>query len=439
MSEDNRVFNEAAENDALSYEGLVESDFKSDDGVFEIAYIDPDDISVTKRIRTNAEAGSLTRSIRELGLLSPIMVAPVAGGESYVLVAGLRCLNACIEAGMPKVPCIVCKNVKTSDIPVISLMYNHVQPYSNKEVSDYVDYLITERNIHDFNQIEYLLQLDTGDVAKLQDLKADNDPEIMAKFYSDEYSIGGAFKKLEARRKKESKAEKLRKQAEKALTSGEGLAEAGETKGIGEATKQAELKKPFSAKELNEGLEEKSLDEMVAEADATEGFKPNKQKVGQRERIDPTIKKATLARDNYTCQCCLRGGESYVDSLDYHHQLPVALGGEDSVSNGVTLCVLCHRLVHLFGNGQLVLPKTKTEEELVALSEEERRIYEDDQNRFKRVVRLGMIVREAYGQQRINRKKAREQFPTDGVGRYKPSENLNSKELKLTEGEVRPT
>ena len=176
-------------------------------------------------------------------------------------------------------------------------------------------------------------------MAKLQDLKADNDPEIMAKFYSDVYSIGGAFKKLEARRKKESKAEKLRKQAEKALTSGEGLAEAGETKGIGEATKQAELKKPFSAKELNEGLEEKSLDEMVAEADATEGFKPNKQKVGQRERIDPTIKKATLARDNYTCQCCLRGGESYVDSLDYHHQLPVALGGEDSVSNGVTLCV----------------------------------------------------------------------------------------------------
>ena len=81
-----------------------------------------------------------------------------------------------------------------------------------------------------------------------------------------------------------------------------------------------------------------------------------------------------------------------------------------------------------------MLPKTKTEEELAALSEEERRIYEDDQNRFKRVIRLGMLIREAYGQQRINRKKAREQFPTDEVGRYKPSENLNSKtEWKLTE------
>ena len=37
-------------------------------------------------------------------------------------------------------------------------------------------------------------------MAKLQDLKADNAPELMARFYSDEYSIGDAFKKLEARR-----------------------------------------------------------------------------------------------------------------------------------------------------------------------------------------------------------------------------------------------
>ena len=82
------------------------------------------------------------------------MVAPVAGGESYVLVAGLRCLNACIEAGMPKVPCIVCKNVKTSDIPVISLMLTNYKPYSNKEVSDIVDTSLRRPNIHDFNQIE---------------------------------------------------------------------------------------------------------------------------------------------------------------------------------------------------------------------------------------------------------------------------------------------
>ena len=420
----------------VKYDELVTGDFKSDEGVFEIVYIDPDDISVTKRIRTHADAGSLTRSVREVGLLKPITVAPIAEGV-YVLVDGLRRLNACIEVGMSKIPCIVGKSIKTSDIPVMASVYNHAQPYTNKEISDYVDYLLSERNIHDYNNIEYLLQLDTGEVAKLQDLKSDNDPEIMAKFFSDEYTIADAFKKLEARRKKETKAEKLRQQAEKAYNSGEGLAEAGEMRGIGEAKDDFEIKEAFSAKELNEGLEEKSLDEMVAEADATEGFKPNKQKVGKRERIDPTIKKATLARDDYTCQCCLRGGESYVDSLDYHHVLPVSLGGEDSVANGVTLCVLCHRLVHLFGNGQLVLPASKTEEELAVLSAEDRAIYEDDQLRFKRVVRLGQVIRDGYVQQKIDRKQAREQFPTDSVGRYKPSENLNSKELE--KGEVRPT
>lgn len=168
---------------------------------------------------------------------------------------------------------------------------------------------------------------------------------------------------------------------------------------------------------------------MVEESNNTEGFKPNKQKVGKREQIDPSVKKATLARDNFTCQCCKRGGESYVDSLDFHHVLPVALGGEDSVSNGVTLCVLCHRLVHLFGNGQLTLPLSKTEDEISTMTSEEKAIYEDDQLKFKRVVKLGQIIRDGYVQKGINRKKARELYPTNSVGRYKPSENLNSTEL----------
>ena len=407
-------------------EGLITSDFKSENGVFDIQYIDPEDISVTKRIRKTGDASGLIRSVRELGLLEPITVAPIGEG-SYVLVHGLRRLNACIEVGMKKVPCIVGKSIKTSEIPVMATVYNQTQPYTNKEISDYVDYLITERDIHDYNNIEYLLQLENGDVAKLQDLKADNDMDIMEKFFADELSIGAAFKKLESRRKKETKAEKLRLQAEKAFDAGTGLSEAGERQGIDDDN--TPRRQIFNAEELEEGIEEKSLDEMVAESDATEGFKPNKQKVGKRERIDPTIKKATLARDNYTCQCCKRGGESYVDSLDYHHALPVALGGEDSVANGVTLCVLCHRLVHLFGNGQLVVPVTKAPEELAAMSAEDRAVYEDDQLKFKRVVVLGQIIRDGYVQRKIDNKKARELFPTNSVGRYKPSENLNSKEL----------
>lgn len=419
--------------EVVNYTELVAGDFKAEDGVFAIAYLSPEDISVTKRIRKSADAGSLVRSIRDVGLLKPITVAPV-GEDCYVLVDGLRRLNACIEAGMSKIPCIVGKSVKTSDIPVMASVYNHAQPYSNAEVSAYVDYLMNEREIHDYNNIEYLLQLETGEVAKLQDLKSDNDPEIMGKFMGEELSIGAAFKKLEARRKKESKAEKLARQAEKAYETGEGLSEAGERGTISETDFGDEpARKPFNPGELDENIDDKPLDAMVAESDATVGFKPNKQKVGKRERIEPSIKKATLARDNYTCQCCKRGGESYVDSLDYHHIMPVALGGDDSVSNGVTLCVLCHRFVHLFGNGQLTVPMGKTDEDLTVLSAEERAIYDDDQRKFKRIVKLGQLIRDGYAKQGIDRKKAREMFPVDGVGRHKPSENLNSKELGLAD------
>jgi len=413
----------------INNSGLMLGNVKALDGVFEIRYIDPEDISVTKRIRKSGDPAGLIRSIREVGLLEPITVAPVGEG-SYVLVHGLRRLNACKAVGMKKIPSIIGKSIKTSDVPVMASVYNQTQPYTNKEISDYVDYLLTERGIHDYNNIEYLLQLDTGDVAKLQDLKADNDPEIMSKFFSDELGIGPAFKKLEARRKKETKAEKLHQQAEKAYNSGEGLSEAGERKGIDESGETDTKRKAFNAEELDDNINEKSLDEMVSESDATKGFKPNKQKVGERERVDPTIKKATMARDNYTCVCCKRGGESYVDSLDFHHRIPVAFKeGEDSVANGVTLCVLCHRLVHLFGNGQLVLPKSKTDEELAALSVEDRAIYDDDQRKFKRVVMLGQVIRDEYAKKKIDRKKARELFPTDSVGRHKPNENLNSKEL----------
>ncbi len=417
---------------------LISEPIRAEDGVFTLAYIDPDDISITKRIRKSADGAALARSIREVGLLKPLTVAKV-DEDSYVLVDGLRRLNGCLEAGMTKIPCVVAKSVKTSDIPVIASIYNQAQPYSNTEVSEYVDYLLSERGIRDYNNIEYLLQLETGEVAKLQDLKADNDSELLEKLFSDEMTISAAFKKLEARRKKESKEEKLRKQSDRAYDTGEGLSEAGERGGVSAEAPEEPVpkRKAFDASELDADIEKKSLDEMVAESDATAGFKPNKQKVGKRERIDPSIRKATLARDNNTCQCCRRGGESYIDSLDYHHVVPVALGGEDSVSNGVSLCVLCHRLVHLFGNGQLTLPASKSEEELAGLSPEDRAVYEDDQLRFKRVVKLGQSIRDGYAKRGIDKKKAREMFPADRVGHHKPSENLNSREVAAESAETK--
>jgi 5-methylcytosine-specific restriction protein A len=380
------------------------------ENTFSLEYLSPDDISATKRVRKSDDAGELVDSIRERGLLKPVMVARV-GADSYVLIDGFRRLNACIALGITKIPCVVASGVKSSDIPVEASVYNHTQPYGGSELIDQIDYLVFDRGMKDYGKIEYLLQLNPGDVAKLQDIKTDS--EILEKFLSGEVTISAAHKKLEARRKKEAKEESVRNTEHSQAFSEDGTFNGGKGK-------------RFNSSDLDEDIASKSLSEMVAESDATAGFKPNKQKVGKRERIDPTIRKATLARDSYTCQCCKRGGESYVDSLDFHHVIPVALGGEDSVSNGITLCVLCHRLVHLFGNGQLALPASKAEDELTLLTAEERAIYDDDQLRFKRVVRLGQFIRDGCAKRGIDRKKARELYPADSVGRKKPSEGLNS-------------
>jgi 5-methylcytosine-specific restriction protein A len=415
-----------------SLQGVITADFKSAEKQFEVVYVNTDDITTTRRIRDVNEQGIavLAKSINEIGLLEPVVVAAIAEDE-YVLISGLQRLNACISVGMAKVPAIVAPSIKTSDIPIVSCVYNHVKPYSVKEVSDYVDYLLKERKIKDFNTVEFIIGMPSGDVAKLQDLKADNDSDILEKLFSDELTIGAAFKKLETKRKKQSKEAQAAEQAKKALAAGVGVDGSGE-RGTGEGG--GEMVRAFNPAALDEGnLAQKSLDDMVAASDATEGFKPNKQKVGQRERICPTIRKATFARDNYTCQCCMRGGEAYVDSLDYHHTRPVALGGEDSVSNGVTLCILCHRLVHLFGNGQLQLPKSLTDAELAALTEDERAIHRSGELKFKRVVIFGQIIRDLYVQRGIDRKAAREQFPVGNVGRKKPSEDLHSKDMQAAE------
>lgn len=50
-----------------------------------------------------------------------------------------------------------------------------------------------------------------------------------------------------------------------------------------------------------------------------------------------------LARDNFQCQVC---GESNEDRLHLHHIIFRSHGGEDDVTNLITLCFLCHRKFH---------------------------------------------------------------------------------------------
>ena len=57
------------------------------------------------------------------------------------------------------------------------------------------------------------------------------------------------------------------------------------------------------------------------------------------------VRRAALVRDWYTCQKCGAMEEQDSVRLEVHHLLPLHKGGEDKVSNVVTLCHHCHKRI----------------------------------------------------------------------------------------------
>ena len=324
-----------------------------------------------KRIRQRSAVTSLSQSIKQTGLLMPIVVAPTMTQGTYVLVHGFRRVVAMMSAGSTTVPAIVNKRIKSSEISIVEALYNQYTPYTMRECADFIKYLETERGIMSPSMFEMLLQWNSGDYSKYKDIMDDNDPDIVEKLFGGEFTIAQAFQALEKRRKKESREEKQNKTTAKAYDSeqveqAEGLLDTGsEVEQDGEGLTEEQISDlMIDPTKLGDDLSDKSLDEMVEAGAKMEGYEPHKQDWKNRERIDPAIRKAVMARDNNTCQCCKKGGPDYVDILDLHHIVEVYLGGEDSVANSITLCLNCHKQVHLYALGKLTIPKTLTAEEL---------------------------------------------------------------------------
>lgn len=404
---------------------VMNPDDTSNIDTFELTLLEYKNIATARRIRKNKSVEDLFQSIKSTGLLYPIVVAPTATEGIYVLIDGYRRILACARAGIKKIPAIINKKVNTTEVPIIEALYNHRRSYTIEEMIDYIDYLEKDLGIMSSSLIEYLLQMDNGDYSKLKDILADDDEDIVTKLLDGQFNISQAFKALEKRRAKESKEEKDLKKAAKVYgdveeSGAEVLSGSGET-GDGDGLSDEEIEElSINPKDLDNGLEEASLDDMLEDGKNTPGFEAHKQKVGEREYIDPIIKETVLARDDFTCACCKRGGESFVDALDYHHIIPVFLGGKDTPENGVTLCLTDHRLVHLYAAGDLHLPPEKTEEELAELTEDERVIYKDEQMRFKRIVRLGQTIRDGMAKQGMSRDQFKKEHPVGSIGRNKP-------------------
>ena len=59
--------------------------------------------------------------------------------------------------------------------------------------------------------------------------------------------------------------------------------------------------------------------------------------------------RAALVRDGNRCRACSFGLKC---ALSVHHRLPKELGGRDTPSNLITLCVNCHKIVHRLSVGE---------------------------------------------------------------------------------------
>lgn len=430
------------ESDFISESGNIVVQDANDDreNGFSLTYIDIEKIAITQRIRKMQSVEGLVQSIQSTGLLKPIVVAPTATEGLYVLLDGYRRLQACARAGKIKVPCVVNNRVNTPEIPILEAMYNHSQNYSIKEQVDYINYLETQKGIMNPAMIEYLLQMNSGDYTKLKDILNDNDDDIVTKLYDGVYDIATAFRKLEQRRKKETLEEKENKKAARVYDdeeeSGADQIQGSGEEADGDALTQEQIDAlAINAENLDDDIEESSINEMVEEDKNIEGFKPHKQKVGEREYVDPIIKKTVMTRDKSTCQCCKRGGEQYVDILDYHHILPVFLGGADTPENGIMLCVSCHRLVHLYSTDDLHIDSallTGSYDELTDIQKEHyenEQIFEDEKKRFKRIIKLGSTIRKGIVAKGMNKEQYKKEHSNNSIGRRKPGVNAEQEQL----------
>lgn len=375
---------------------------------FRFMYVDIANIAIVKRIRKNKNVDSLIKSIRNTGLLEPVVVAPTATEDIYVLLAGYRRLIACARVGIRNIPCVVNLKVNSPEIPILEAIYNHSNPYGIREIIDYIEYLEKEKGIMSPSMIEFLLQLDTGDYTKLKDILNDDDDDIVSRLMAEQLTIAQAFKKLEQRRKNESKEEKDIKKAEQVYDEGE---EAKQIEGSGEQSDGSELTEEeiqSLAIMINDiESDDDSLVDAIEDGKNIEGFEPHKQSPQEREILDPALRKAVLARDNNTCRCCGISGQEFVEVFDVHHVIEVYLGGTDEIDNLITVCTVCHKLIHSYGRGTLYLRPIK-------------QMSIEEQSRFKKIVKLGNIIRRGLGMKGMKKEELKKLDKMETIGRTKP-------------------
>ena len=336
----------------------------------------------------------LKASVAQLGVLVPPSLMRTENKKKYILINGIRRVHAALKNGFTELQSLVYNfddSAKAKKaIPYLELILNQYEPYTIGEVWDTSQFLESKMVNFSPELIEYLLNLRPGEYTKLVEVMRASESDmidIRDQLLEGTITINQAYKKLDMIRKKVTRQELLDQKEELMFS-------VGETGGFDEAVKVVENStEPMKREGLEDdeiaallnlancNMETLDLSE-IEEIDRTSEIRQNKKQVSRDKKpVDPALRKARMIKDGYSCQCCTDiDGEEHMYILDFHHVVPVSLGGVDSMENGITLCLNCHQLVHLYASGDLFLGKLEDKKEIM---------------KFKKVLTLGNTIIDA--------------------------------------------
>lgn len=393
-----------AEYDAtFSNEERVSNALQLSSSSFNLSYgeVEFDDLSFTEPIKRGRKETylGLTTSIQELGILSPIHVMVTEGyadwldsdkseefnGFKYIVIDGFRRVYGGVKNGLKGCKAVIWnfndKDLGSQLVTSLSRLLNKVQSHSWNEIWYLYEVLELQTSMSP-GTLEYLLGLESGDAMKLKDIMLCDYSEVKDDLLSNKKNLTQCYNMLQKLRKEEDQL---------MLEDTKGISEIDEAEGIVDKEDKATL----SDNEVMEildmiddfsgDLSEEDFDELAGNNVADE-----RQKVGERHPLDPALRAAALARDEYCCQVSCRGkglpADVALSILNVHHLIPVHAGGTDTLDNLITLSLDAHTLVHIIErrNGKLGMSK-----------EDFDKLPEEEQEYFKKVMRIARVAVEA--------------------------------------------
>lgn len=330
----------------------------------------------------------LSGTVKEMGVLQPIHVMTVEkevedDDYKYILLDGLRRIFAAKRNGSDDIDAIVWdfkdKDYGIDNALTISCLLNNNKRRRWDEVWNLYQVLELQKSVSP-GTIETLLQLEAGQAMKLKDVMLSDYDDVKLALIDGSKDLESCYKMLTKLRKEE---DSLAKEDETGISD---LVEDTE-----EMTNQDKEKPMLSEEDTKELLD---LADNLEDLDNVEDDdfddlnkgEDERQEVGDRHPLDPALKSAVLARDDFKCKCCGFGGPAALGILAVHHKIPVHSSGKDELGNLITLCLNHHILLHVAerNGGKLQM----TREEFDTYSEEE-------QTALKKCLKLAKVAVEA--------------------------------------------